>query len=215
MLYLALQIIHFIPIQLIINIFHAVYFTTFGHYLINLNIIACLVFLLLSFKRPQFIGSDVLKKSAILNIRLFIFAAILALLGELFSTYQMYYLNNSANEYENQAFLKNDRLFGKYLYGYWGYSLFYLLAIILMFIKPIRQNYFFSFIVMLLSQAVLMFNRFIIIVTSSHRDYIPSSWTMYFNWKAYLLCTVLPGLMFSCLLILFFKRKNPISKDKT
>ncbi len=173
------------------------------------------MFLLIHLKRPQFIGSDVLKKSAILNIRLFIFAATLALLGELFCTYQTYYLNNSANEYEYQAFLNNDRMFGKYWYGYWGYSLFYLLAIILMFIKSISQNYFFSFFVMLMSQAIFILQRYIIIITSSHSDYIPSSWTTYFNLKAYILTSVLPGLIFSLLLILIIKRKYHISNDKT
>jgi len=190
-------------------------FGTYGVLIINLNIIAGLVFLLLHFKRPQFINSDVLKKSAILNIRLFIFAATLALLGELFCTYQTYYLNNSANEYEYQAFLNNDRMFGKYWYGYWGYSLFYLLAIILMFIKSISQNYFFSFFVMLMSQAIFILQRYIIIITSSHSDYIPSSWTTYFNLKAYILTSVLPGLIFSLLLILIIKRKYHISNDKT
>ncbi len=193
------------------NIFNPTWCLILGNYLISLNIFTCLIFLLLHLKRPPFISSEVLKKSAILNTRLFLFAATLALLGELFSTYQTYYLNNSANEYEYQAFLNNDRLFGKYWYGYWGYSMFYLLAIILMCIKPIRQNYFFSFLVMILSQTVFMLQRFIFMVTSSYQDYIQSSWTMYFDWKEYLLLTVLPGLVFTFLLILIIKKKYDIS----
>ena len=189
-------------------------FGTYGVLIINLNIIAGLVFLLLHFKRPQFINSDVLKKSATLNIRIFIFAAVLAFICELIFTYQTYYLTN-AGESEYQEFINNDRLFGKYWYGYWGNSVFYLLAIILISIKVIRQNYFFSFIVMLMSQAIFILQRYIIIITSSHNDYIPSSWTTYFNLKTYILTTVLPGLIFSLLLILIIKRKYHISNDKT
>ena len=124
-----------------------------------------------------------------------------------------YYLSDSANEHGYQAFLDNDRLFGKYWYGYWGYSLFDLLSILLFLIKPIRQNYFFSLLVMILSQTVFMLQRFIIMVTSSHWDYIPTSWTLYVDWKELILFSIIPSVMLSFLLIFFNIRKNQISKE--
>lgn len=195
------------------NIFNPTWCLILGNYLISLNIFTCLIFLLLHLKRPQFISSDVLKISAILNIRLFIFAATIALIGELIYTSQTYYLSDSANEHGYKAFLDNDRLFGKYWYGYWGYSLFDLLSMLLFLIKPIRQNYFLSLLVMILSQTVFMLQRFIIMVTSSHWDYIPTSWTLYVDWKELILFSIIPSVLLSFLLIFFNVRKYQITKE--
>lgn len=191
------------------------HFGAFAGYIINLNISAGLVYILLHLIRPQFIGSDILKKSATLNIRIFIFAVALAFFCELIFTYQTYYLTSSAIESEYQIFINNDRLFGKYWYGYWGNSLFYLLTLILIFINPIKQSYFFSFLVMLMSQAIFILQRFIIISTSSHKDFIPSSLSIYINWKQFLLTTCLPGLIYSFVLILIINRRHIISNDKS
>ena len=49
----------------------------------------------------------------------------------------------------------------------------------LMWFKKLRTNIVFTFILALFVNIGMWFERFVIIVTSIHRDYLPSSWTMF------------------------------------
>ena len=46
-----------------------------------------------------------------------------------------------------------------------------------MWVKKIRTNIIWSFIISIVVNVGMWFERFVIIVTSLHRDYLPSSWT--------------------------------------
>jgi molybdopterin-containing oxidoreductase family membrane subunit len=48
-----------------------------------------------------------------------------------------------------------------------------------MWSKKLRTNIAFSFIISIVVNIGMWFERFVIIVTSLHRDYLPSSWTMF------------------------------------
>jgi molybdopterin-containing oxidoreductase family membrane subunit len=48
-----------------------------------------------------------------------------------------------------------------------------------MWFKKLRTSIMFSFIISIVVNIGMWFERFVIIVTSLHRDYIPSSWTMF------------------------------------
>lgn len=48
-----------------------------------------------------------------------------------------------------------------------------------MWSKKIRTNIMASFIISIVVNVGMWFERFVIIVTSLHRDYLPSSWTMF------------------------------------
>ena len=48
-----------------------------------------------------------------------------------------------------------------------------------MWSKRLRQSITFSFIISIVVNIGMWFERFVIIVTSLHRDYLPSSWTMF------------------------------------
>jgi molybdopterin-containing oxidoreductase family membrane subunit len=48
-----------------------------------------------------------------------------------------------------------------------------------MWIKKLRTSIIFSFIISIVVNIGMWFERFVIIVTSLHRDYLPSSWTMF------------------------------------
>ena len=45
--------------------------------------------------------------------------------------------------------------------------------------KKLRTSIMFSFIISIVVNIGMWFERFVIIVTSLHRDYLPSSWTMF------------------------------------
>ena len=49
----------------------------------------------------------------------------------------------------------------------------------LMWFKKLRTSIVFSFIISIVVNIGMWFERFVIIVTSLHRDYLPSSWTMF------------------------------------
>ena len=48
-----------------------------------------------------------------------------------------------------------------------------------MWFKKVRTNIMASFVIAIIVNIGMWFERFVIIVTSLHRDYLPSSWTMF------------------------------------
>jgi molybdopterin-containing oxidoreductase family membrane subunit len=48
-----------------------------------------------------------------------------------------------------------------------------------MWFKKLRTNLIFTFVISIVVNIGMWFERFVIIVTSIHRDYLPSSWSMF------------------------------------
>jgi hypothetical protein len=69
------------------------------------------------------------------------------------------------------------RATGIYWFGYWLQPTLYVLATQLLRIKKIANHGFLRFFLAFL--LFFNFEKFVIIVTSLHRDYLPSSWSMY------------------------------------
>ncbi|MGB5403132.1 NrfD/PsrC family molybdoenzyme membrane anchor subunit [Robiginitalea sp.] len=83
----------------------------------------------------------------------------------------------SGVEYEQYAFL--NRATGPY---WWAYALMMTCNVVspqIMWFKKIRTSILISFIISIVVNIGMWFERFVIIVTSLHRDYLPSSWTMF------------------------------------
>ena len=83
----------------------------------------------------------------------------------------------SGVEYEQYAFL--NRATGPY---WWAYATMMTCNVIspqLFWIKKIRTSIVATFILSIIVNIGMWFERFVIIVTSLHRDYIPSSWVMF------------------------------------
>ncbi|MEY2630528.1 MAG: hypothetical protein RLZZ469_1425 [Bacteroidota bacterium] len=78
-------------------------------------------------------------------------------------------------EDEKAQFL--GRLTGEYSFGIWLQPLFWLIITQLIRFNIIKKFLFFRILIVI--PFVLTFERFVIIVTSLHRDYLPSSWIMY------------------------------------
>lgn len=83
----------------------------------------------------------------------------------------------SGVEYEQYAFL--NRAFGKYWWAYWTMMSCNLLAPQVFWFKKLRTNPTFIFFMSIVVNIGMWFERFVIIVTSLHRDYLTSSWVMY------------------------------------
>jgi len=72
-----------------------------------------------------------------------------------------------------------NRAFGPYWWAYWSMMTCNVISPQLFWIKKIRTNLMATFILAAIVNIGMWFERFVIIVTSIHRDYLPSSWTMF------------------------------------
>jgi molybdopterin-containing oxidoreductase family membrane subunit len=83
----------------------------------------------------------------------------------------------SANEYEQ--YMMANRMGGPYAVFYWSLIAINALMIQLFWFRKIRDNVALLFVLSLFVNVGMWLERFIIIVTSLHRDFLPSSWDMY------------------------------------
>jgi molybdopterin-containing oxidoreductase family membrane subunit len=83
----------------------------------------------------------------------------------------------SGVEYEHFALM--NRATGPYWWAYWIMMTCNVISPQLLWIKKLRTNLVFTFLLSIVINIGMWFERFVIIVTSLHRDYLPSSWTMY------------------------------------
>ncbi|MBM3936380.1 MAG: hydrogenase [Sphingomonadales bacterium] len=83
----------------------------------------------------------------------------------------------SAFPYEQYAFV--NRAFGPYWWAYWTMMTCNVITPQLFWSRKLRRSLTASFIISIFVNIGMWFERFVIIVTSLHRDYLPSSWLMY------------------------------------
>jgi molybdopterin-containing oxidoreductase family membrane subunit len=84
----------------------------------------------------------------------------------------------SGVEYEGYAFF--NRATGPYWWAYWSMMTCNVISPQLMWFKKLRRSLLFTFIISIVVNIGMWFERYVIIVTSLHRDYLPSSWSMHF-----------------------------------
>ena len=83
----------------------------------------------------------------------------------------------SGVEYEH--FMLINRATGPYAWAYWIMMTANVLSPQLLWIKKLRTNLVFTFCLSIVINIGMWFERFVIVVTSLHRDFLTSSWTMY------------------------------------
>ncbi len=83
----------------------------------------------------------------------------------------------SGNIYEKFAFY--NRAFGPYKWAYWIMIACNIISPQLLWIKKLRRSIWFTFILSIVINIGMWLERFVIIVVSLHRDFLPSSWAMY------------------------------------
>ena len=83
----------------------------------------------------------------------------------------------SGVEYEQYAFF--NRVQGPYAWAYWSMMTCNVISPQLFWIKKIRTSIVATFVLSIVVNIGMWFERFVIIVTSLHRDYLPSSWAMF------------------------------------
>jgi Ni/Fe-hydrogenase subunit HybB-like protein len=95
----------------------------------------------------------------------------------------------SASEYE--VFMVKNRMWeGPYAWSYWMLLLCNGMSIQLLWFKRFRESPFWLFLISIVVSIGMWLERFVIIVTSLNRDFLPSSWAMYsptiFDWSMFI-----------------------------
>jgi Ni/Fe-hydrogenase subunit HybB-like protein len=84
----------------------------------------------------------------------------------------------SGVEYETYCFI--NRATGPYWWAYWSMMTCNVISPQLLWIKKIRRSIAATFVLSIIVNIGMWFERFVIIVSSLHRDYVPSSWAMFY-----------------------------------
>ncbi len=94
----------------------------------------------------------------------------------------------AGNQYESYM-IQNRIWSGPYWYMYWLLIFCNGLSIQLLWFKRFRESEFWLFVISLVVSVGMWLERFVIIVTSLHRDFLPSNWAMYsptvFDWSMF------------------------------
>jgi molybdopterin-containing oxidoreductase family membrane subunit len=94
----------------------------------------------------------------------------------------------SGNQYE--AFMIKNRMLGPYKHFYWALIVCNVISPQFLWIKNVRTSVIGLFICAMFTNVGMWLERFVIIVTSLHRDFLPSSWGMYhptfWDWSTFI-----------------------------
>src|SRR5258705_11794109 len=80
---------------------------------------------------------------------------------------------------KNEGYMIWNRMHGPYAYYYWALILCNIITQQFLWIKKIRSNLLVLWLISIVVSIGMWLERFVIIVTSLHRDFLPSSWGMY------------------------------------
>ena len=83
----------------------------------------------------------------------------------------------SGNQYESFAFA--NRAFGPYSWAYWIMVTCNVLVPQILWFKRARTNMAVLFVTSIVVDVFMWFERFVIVATSLHRDFLPASWDYY------------------------------------
>lgn len=83
----------------------------------------------------------------------------------------------SGSIYERFTFY--NRALGPYAWAYWIMMTCNVISPQLLWFRKLRRSIAFTFVLSIFINIGMWFERFVIVVTSLHRDFLPSSWTMY------------------------------------
>ena len=84
----------------------------------------------------------------------------------------------SANPYER--YMLYNRMTGPYAWSYWTLIFINAVLIHVLWLRSVRYNLKVMFALSLIVNLAMWLERFVIIATSLHRDFVPSSWDMYY-----------------------------------
>ncbi|RIK82540.1 MAG: hydrogenase [Planctomycetota bacterium] len=94
----------------------------------------------------------------------------------------------SANTYEEYLLINRAR--GPYAPSYWALILCNVIAPQFLWIRAVRTNPVLLWIIAIIANVGMWLERFVIVIASLHRDFLPSAWDMYYptfwDWSTFL-----------------------------
>jgi molybdopterin-containing oxidoreductase family membrane subunit len=100
---------------------------------------------------------------------------------------EAFFAHYSASTYE--GFMMNNRMFGPYGAYYWCLVFCNIITPQFLWFKHVRTNLVVLWIVSIVVNIGMWLERFVIVITSLHREFLPSSWGMYsptaWDWAIY------------------------------
>jgi Ni/Fe-hydrogenase subunit HybB-like protein len=104
--------------------------------------------------------------------------------GYMMETFMAFYSGNPFDK-----FLIINRMTGPYWFFYWMLIACNIVIPQLMWLRSVRNNVAILFVISLIVNVGMWLERFVIVVISLHRDFLPSSWGMYYptrwDWATY------------------------------
>jgi molybdopterin-containing oxidoreductase family membrane subunit len=105
--------------------------------------------------------------------------------GYLMEAFMGFYSGNKFDQY-----VTLNRMVGPYAKAYWALIFCNIVAPQTLWSRRIRSNVLALFIISIIVNVGMWLERYVIVVTSLHRDFLPSSWGMYsatrYDWMIYL-----------------------------
>jgi molybdopterin-containing oxidoreductase family membrane subunit len=105
--------------------------------------------------------------------------------GYMMETFMAFYSGDLAEKY-----MILNRMTGPYAVAYWSLILCNIVLPQLMWSRGVRRSIPLLFVISLIVNIGMWLERFVIVVTSLHRDFLPSSWGMYYptkwDWATYI-----------------------------
>ena len=132
------------------------------------------------------------------------FTLLMALLISYIYAMEFFIAYYGANINERYHFFYN-RMHGPYWQTWYYMMIFNCLAPQLFWMKSVRRNPWLAFFIVIFPTFGMWYERFIIIVCSIHRDYLPSSWGMFYPTWVDLLTFAGTFGVFSLLYLLFIR----------
>ncbi len=88
-----------------------------------------------------------------------------------------------------ERYMSVNRLVGPYAPEFWALVVCNILAVQVLWVRSFRRNALVLFVVAMFVNVGMWLERFVIVITSLHRDFLPSSWGMYhptvWDWSTY------------------------------
>ncbi len=128
----------------------------------------------------------------------------------------------SGHGYEQYMML--NRMTGPYAWSFWALIFCNAAVIQLLWFKKVRLNTIMLFVISIVVNIGMWLERFVIVITSLHRDYLPSSWHMYYPtiWDITLFIGTIGFFMFAMLLFIrwvpmisIFEVREVLHKNKS
>lgn len=92
--------------------------------------------------------------------------------------------------HDAETFMLLNRMFGPYAWSYWALIACNIVTPQLLWFRRVRSNVIVLFVISIIVNIGMWLERYVIVVTSLHRDYLPSSWGNYtatfWDWSTYI-----------------------------